>query len=326
MTLEEQIFINSFCIVIASHLSNSKRILYLIECLESLLNQTIPISIYLSISFNNDAIREEFLNNYKIMDLCNKIFLVIREHKTPQMRHIYMLSPELEKKHKWIMFCDDDDSYDNNRVEQIIKYIYSGLIQCSQIPNKKLIGLYESTFGKDHREHRHEYWCYCINIDIIRQFYEKLADYPDIIDNKCCDVLFAEYLRRANENLLYSRINEKLYNYRVDNNSDSITGFIKGNQTKYIRNREPPSIMDISFSEYVVDWNEYLYENLDIYLHDVFLRTIVGSDLDFILKSEFKADYAIVPYTDNDILIQIKNKHEYWRELCNNLYDIKFVR
>jgi hypothetical protein len=48
--------------------------------------------------------------------------------------------------------------------------------------------------------------------------------------------------------------------------------------------------------------------------------------LDFILKSEFKADYAIVPYTDNDILIQIKNKHEYWRELCNNLYDIKFVR
>jgi len=317
-------FINSFCIVIASHISNSKRILYLSECLESLLSQTISISIYLSISFNNEEIKTEFFNNKKIMNLCSRIFLVVREHKTPQMRHIHLLYPELEKRHKWIMFCDDDDTYANNRVEKIMQYIYSGLIQCSQMTNKKLIGLYESTFGKDHREHRHEYWCYCVNIEIIGNFYAKIVNHPDIIDNKCCDVIFAEYLRRADSNLLYSRIDEQLYNYRVDNNNDSITGFIKGNQSKYTRTNDPPSIMDLSFSDYVVDWNEYLIENKDIYLHDVFLRTIVGCELDYILRAEFKADYSILSYTDAGILKEIKDKHDYWRMICNKLYDIPF--
>ena len=156
-------FVNSLCIVIASHLSNTKRICYLIECLESLLKQTVPISVYLSISFQTQEIKEDFLKTNRLSELCSKINLRIEERKTPQMRHFYLLYPELQRKHNWVMFCDDDDTYEPNRVERISQNIYSGDTQCKQM-NKTLAGLYESTFGKDHREHRHEYWCYCVNI------------------------------------------------------------------------------------------------------------------------------------------------------------------
>ena len=49
-----------FCIAIGSHIKSNKRINYLLECLESLLNQTVVIPIYLSISFENDEIKAEF--------------------------------------------------------------------------------------------------------------------------------------------------------------------------------------------------------------------------------------------------------------------------
>jgi hypothetical protein len=319
-------FPNSICIVIASHISNPKRIKYLIECLDSLTNQTVPISIYLSISIENELLKEELLSILKTKNAeYNKLILRIRDVKTQQMRHIYLLLPELLQKHKWVMFCDDDDTYDTTRVEKIMKNMYMGDYECNAIHNKKLAGLYESTFGKDHREHRHEYWCYCVNVEVLKTFYNKIENYPDIIDNKCCDVLFAEHLRRLTpDQYLFCRLEEKLYNYRVEDNSDSITGFIKGNQHKYTRLNNPPSIMDPTFSEYVVDWNEYLYENIEIYIHDVFLRTIVGCDLDYILRAEFRADYQLLTFVDNCHVIKIKERHEYWRGICNNLFDIPF--
>ena len=316
-------FVNSFCIIIASHLSNTKRIKYLIECLESLLKQTVPISIYLSISFQTHEIRDEFFNNQILSELCNKINLRIQESKTPQMRHIYLLYPELQKKYKWVMFCDDDDTYETNRVERVAQNIYSGDQQCKQM-NKTLAGLYESTFGKDHREHRHEYWCYCVNIEMIGKFYERLVDYQDIIDNKCCDVLFAEYLRRSSPDHLYCQLKENLYNYRVDENSDSITGYIKGNQQRYTRFNQQPGITDIKFADYVVDWNESLYENMEVYLHDIFLRTIVGCELDYILRAEFRSDSELFGFVDSCHLEKIKSNHEYWRGICNKLFDIPF--
>jgi len=318
-------FSNTLCIVIASHISNQKRINYLVECLGSLVRQSVPISIYLSISFENETFKNDLLSNINKNDPSyNKLNIRIRDQKTPQMRHISLLLPEIENKHNWVMFCDDDDTYEENRVEQIAKNIYTGDYQSTHMYQKKLAGLYESTFGKDHREHRHEYWCYCVNVDVMKTFYNRLNTNPDIIDNKCCDVLFAEYLRRLNTDYLFCRLDEKLYNYRVEDNSDSITGFIKGNQHKYVRLNNPPSIMDPSFSDYVVDWNDCLYENMDVYIHDVFLRTIVGCNLDYILRAEFRADYELLPFVDNCHVDKITEKHNYWRDTCNKLFDIPF--
>ena len=45
-------------------------------------------------------------------------------------------------------------------------------------------------------------------------------------------------------------------------------------------------------------WNDYLHDNLTIFMHDTYLRTLVGCDLETILKTEFKNNYAILDYVD----------------------------
>ncbi len=314
---------NSFCIAIASHISNPKRINYLIDCLGSLLQQTVLISIYLSISFEDDATTQIFMRELELSNFKSNPFvhIVIQEKKTPQMRHFQVLYNMIKINHDWIMFCDDDDTYEPLRVEYLIKSIYTIKDQIND-PNKILAGLYESHCNKDHREHRHEYWCYCVNGAILERFYDSLQDYPDIIDNKCCDVLFGEYMRRLGPKYFFGRLDMRLYNYRVTENQDSVTGVIQSRQRIYTKREDHPPIGDPDLPDYILDWNDYLYKNLDVYLHDVFLRTIVGCDLDYILKSEFLVDYDLLPYVDVCHVADIRERHEYWRTVVSKLYDI----
>jgi hypothetical protein len=290
----------------------------------------MPITIYLSISFENNDLKMETINYI----MTNSIFLSaklihihIQEKKTPQMRHIENLVKELSGKHEWIMFSDDDDSYQPTRTLQFMNYITKGLQQLEELKknnhNLQLAGLYESTTDKDHREQRHEYWCYCVHIQMLLDFYTKLSNYPDIINDKCCDVLFGEYLRRSGPNKLFIRINEKYYNYRVENNSDSVTGFIMSNQKKYNQLQQAPPREHVQeWADYVIYWNDYLKEHMDIYIHDTYLRTLVGCDLDYILRAEFMANYSLIDFVDACHVQKIADYHHRLRTVCNELYDI----
>ena len=308
-----------FCIAIGSHIKSNKRINYLLECLESLLNQTVVIPIYLSISFENDEIKAEFTEKMNNIHFENeKIHIYIREQKTPQMRHFKML---LEHLPEWTMFCDDDDTYDPSRVENFINSI-NVIKQQTSSSGKIFAGLYESHCEKDHREHRHEYWCYCVNKHIMERFYDSLNDHQDIIDHKCCDVLFGEYMRRLGIKYFFGRLDMRLYNYRVNENQDSVTGVIQSKQSFYTKKTQHPPIGDPSLPDYVLDWNDYLHENLDVYLHDVFLRTLVGCDMQYILQAEFRSDYDLIPYVDECHSNKMHGLHEYLRSVCKKLYDI----
>jgi len=325
--------ISSLCIIIGSHISNPKRIKYLIECLLSLVRQTIPVAIHISISFATPELKNETINSImsnQELKSANRITIHIKESKTPQMRHIEYLVNELVGKHEWIMFADDDDTYEPNRALHFANILAKGFEEVNDINKaspddpKKLIGLYESTFGKTHQEQRHEYWCYCVNIEVLINFYIKLSKYPDIIDDRCCDVLFGEYLRRSGPNKLFARVSDSYYNYRVENNSDSITGFIKSNQHKYTNlEQAPPRERVQEWADYVIYWNKYLYENMDVYIHDIYLRTLVGCDLDYILRAEFMSNYTLVEFVDKCHVQKITNYHHRLRGICNELYDIK---
>lgn len=327
--------INSFCVVVGSHISNPKRIPYLIECLISLVRQTIPIAIHVSMSFAEPEIKTQtidaIMSNAELV-AANRIQIRLREEKTPQMRHIEHLVNELQGIHEWIMFCDDDDTYEPTRASKFASSIAKGVQEVEEMnvaitnPSDKkiLFGLYESSFGKNHREHRHEYWCYCSHINTLKTFYEKLAPYPDILDDKCCDVLYAEHLRRAGENKLFIRIQEKLYNYRVENNSDSITGVIQTNQPKYtILKPAPPREQVQEWADYIVYWNGYLYENMQVYIHDTYLRALVGCEFDYILRNEFLANYPLMEFVDACHVEGLRAYYDRLRDICNIIYDIK---
>ena len=316
-----EIDIGRVCVVIASHISSAHRIEYLKNCIASLVSQTFPVSIYLSISFENTNLETQFRETS--FPAHSRFFIYIRRQKTPQMKHIQWVLPELQKNGEtWVLFCDDDDAYKLNRAETFAQLFAQGLHAIANLEgNPTLAGIYESTFGKNHREQRHEYWCYGIHISILSMFYERIRNYEDVIQHKCCDIVFGDYLRRLDDRYLFIETNQELYNYRVENNSDSITGKIKNNPLRY-GDGDPPSIFDLQFSDYVAKWNIELQDHMESYMHDTFLRTVVGTPFDDILKLEFKNHYAILPYLDASYVSSLRKQHDDLRNMCADVYDI----
>jgi hypothetical protein len=320
--MTEQFDTNKVCIIIASHISNPKRIGHLFECLSSLLTQTIVVPIYLSISFENKELQNQYATLFSGITRLHDTMLhtIVRTEKTPQMRHMDKLIPLIENKHDWLLFCDDDDTYEPQRVEIFVNTIIKSLNDITQIPDNQFVGIYESVEGKPHTEKRQEYWCYCVHVQLLIRFMEILRPYPDVIDNKCCDVLFGEYLRRLNSKMLYAIVNLKLYNYRIDNNSDSITGEIKqlGNVV-----RKPMDVTPDNMEECAKDLDKYLDEHIDIYIHDTYLRTIVGMDFDTILKYEFMNEYNVLGLVKKEHMQKIYDFHSRLRQVANLVFDVK---
>lgn len=330
-------------VIIASHITNEKRMVYLLDTLLSIIkqkpNKTYKIAIMLSISFDtielNRYFKENVLKNYLVCLFreFHHFQCFIRDTKTQQMQHINLICKELENQqnqHNWIMFCDDDDLFSETRIKEFSDRIAEcshALVQM-QIPPEKFVGLYESNaFGQDHRIQRHEYWCYCVRQQVLQAFFEKLRPYQAVIDNKCCDIVWAEYLRRLSpDQHLFSCIDKTLYHYRRENNADSVTGVIANTQSHKIRKANPPP-PDLNggadLEIYLADWNEYLNHHLDYYLHDTFLRTVIGNSFDDILRAEFLADYPYLHRIDTKHVAALKKEYDYLREMCDAVYEIK---
>lgn len=314
--------IGRICVVIASHISSSHRIKYLQECIESLASQDFPVSIYLSISFETPEIQETFIKTS--VPNHPRFFIYIRPEKTPQMKHIQLVLPTLQENgENWVLFCDDDDKYAPSRTHKFAQLFANGMYSATQMSSKqKFAGAYESTFGKTHGEQRHEFWCYGIHIDVLSRFYDKIGSYDDVVCHKCCDIVFGEYLRRSLAEYNFTQLVEPLYDYRVENNSDSITGKIKTNPVQNFTDN-PPTMMDLHFSDYVAEWNQFVNLHMDYYMHDAFLRTVTGSEFDDILRAEFRNHYPLLEFADDCIVADFQKTHNYLREVCNAVYDIE---
>tara|TARA_B110000967_G_C18896685_1_gene571218 strand:+ start:1014 stop:1964 length:951 start_codon:yes stop_codon:yes gene_type:complete len=307
-----------YCIFIGSHIFNHKRIQYLSECLNSLLQQEIPINIYLSISFDNNELKQIVLNI--INQLNTKLLKVfIQNNKTAQMHHMYLLHKEFNNKHKWIMFCDDDDTYEINRTKQIITYIS---LYNSKINN--LVGLYESPFNKNHKEQRHEYWTYCININILTKFFNVISKHENVLNNKCCDIFLGEYLRRLNNDKNFIQMKEQYYNYRTINNNDSITNYIQSKQSEYnkILKENYPNVDNPEFIHYLLKINIFLIDNIDVFLHDTYLYSIIGIKFDNILQKTLLVNYQIKNLIDCEFSKELYKLYFVINEISKELYDI----
>lgn len=311
----------SACIVIASHLSKKNRVGYLMECLDSLFSQTVIIPVYLSFSFETPEINAEFAKEFIARPYLHNelLYLYPQETKTAQMRHLFQLYPNLQEHYNWMFFCDDDDTYEPTRVETFLKNI-NYCIQNYETAEKKFQGIYEFQYDNDHRMRRNEYWCYCIHLRVFKKFYRVLLEYPDIVDNKCCDVLLAEYLRRHDDSHVFACLKESLYNYRRTDNSDSITGEI---QVKNKLIRPSRIVTDENREECANELNEFLDENLSLYLHDTFLYSIIGQSFDAILQSEFKSEYCIVDLIRPKHIEEMRTLYNHLTEVCNKIYDVQ---
>lgn len=192
------------CILIASHIYYDNQIELFKNCLLSLKNQTYTADIYVSVSFENEKFKELFINNIlNIVDNINILF-ILSDKQLYQMEHIYVFN-EYIKKYDLIMFCDDDDTYDKERVELINKMYIEYL---SNKKDREFAGFIEIIDVE--MDDAPEFWCYTITPIIYNDFYDRCKNDMDLLKYDYGDMYFRNYLRLISDKKYY------YYTYKLD--------------------------------------------------------------------------------------------------------------
>lgn len=306
------------CIVVPSHISNVTRTKMLIRCLNSLIYQTVKNKIYLSISFETELDKVLFNKLIRQNDLLDIDLLCIkyREEKHSQFRHIEKVIDEIKDIHKYIMFCDDDDTYQPERVEIFNSIIEYGMEESPE--GKIFVGAYEKKNIKTHSEEFHEYWSYCVDINFIMNFIKNLKDngFDNYLDNKMCDVIFASYLRSLNSNHVFGALPYKLYNY--NKNEHSITGQIKQHNDNNKVNKKTPTT---DFKLFIDCANEQIHKEIDGMRDNIIMFYAIGRiTFDEILKRTLIDSYKYIDHLDKNIVETLQDEYNNIKSLCDILY------
>ena len=314
-----------FCVIIPSHIHHITRSKSLITCLTSLINQTVTIPIFLSISFETQLDEKLFVRLFGKSDLTNYpniIKIVYRGERTSQFRHIKKTMDIVNRcNFDFIMFCDDDDTYQPMRVEEFttsINYCYNNCM----LNGKKLAGMYEvinMDMDCSHLIRIHEYWKYCVHISILNNFFHTIEhnNGDNYIDNKFCDVLFADYLRQLDERHIFIKCAKNYYNY--NKHSESITATIQKNKIAKKKFR-------INNIDLIEDLNRLIQINYSILIDNIiFLKFVYCKDSfnDIMKKYVLREYYKYMPFLDQEMISNIQNRYNHLRDTCYALYQNK---
>lgn len=286
-------------ILIASHINNVKRITYLKTCLDSLLNQTCTCDIYVSISCSHRWKKiDNVIEKYTKMN----IHFLISDSIKSQFQHFHNLLP-LVMSYDLLMFCDDDDTYDINRVD-IFKKQYM-----NKVDNGKIYVITDSHITKrtnvEHDKSKYlqyvdksdqiydlmvkngssyEYVNNAIHPKILSLFFDEIDEYNFIESCNYCDVVFRNYLACIQKNKVTFSANVTLYNYNyVD---DSVCSKLD----KFISSIVCYCTNDVTFMKKI---DEYYTTNMDQFVKNIYSQM-------FICAANFRKINLI--YHDNDSL------------------------
>jgi hypothetical protein len=217
------------CVLVPSHISYDVQLDLLRKTIVSLKEQTMKADIYLAISFQHERYKKEF--DETIFRDITDINYVISSHQQYQMEHLNNLR-KYANGYDLIMFCDDDDTYEANRVDTIVKlYQYC-------IANKKM-GKYLGGFIEIidvEMDDAPEYWCYAITPRLYNDFFDRMKYDMDLLKYDYGDMYFRNYLRLVNTNISYAhcKFDKPLYNHYK--NPDSICSRKVQDYARYIKN------------------------------------------------------------------------------------------
>lgn len=196
------------CVLIASHINNLKQINLLDNCINSLINQTVKPDIFISISFENEILRKNFIDN--IYNKYTNINYTLCDNKTYQIIHFFYLLKKI-KDYNFIMFCDDDDTYEKNRVEEF-KRAYTYLNDTTKDYN------FIIKDGDTNNKYSPEYWNYGIPYKFLYGFFELFENDMDLLNHYYADIIFSKFLS-TRKNIKYLIIKDTYYNYNYNINS-----------------------------------------------------------------------------------------------------------
>jgi hypothetical protein len=251
------------CVIVASHICYDGQLELLEKSLLSLLNQTLKPDIYLAISFENDIYKHAF--DFAIYEKYTNINYIISSIRQYQMQHIYHVR-EYICKYDLIMFCDDDDTYDVNRVHTIYNIYKTCLSQMSD--SKNHLGAFVEILDVNLND-APEFWCYAITPILYNDFYKRMQDDMDLLAYDYGDMYFRNYLRLINNNVKYCscKFNKPLYNHIK--HSQSICGKKESDYHRYVRNVVILLTICMYDVKYITDKLNLTEENLYIYVPEL---------------------------------------------------------
>ncbi len=196
------------CVIIASHIYYDSQFYLLKTCIESLKKQTVAVDIYVCISFDNEGYKQTFYE--QIFNQEPNVKFIISSIRQYQMQHIYHAKGYMDH-YDLVMFCDDDDTYECNRVEMISNlYEYCR----SQKKDGKLLGGFIEIIDVE-RDDAPEFWCYALVPSLLHDFYERMKDDMDLLCYDYGDMYFRNYLRLVHSGITFAscKFHKPLYNH-----------------------------------------------------------------------------------------------------------------
>ena len=244
-------FLNiTIAVIIATHITYDNQINLLKNCIQSIINQSEkPNKIFLSISYNKKYSKEikiliDYLKNIDIIEV-----VICIQERLSQMKHWYNIAKTgYINKYDLITFCDDDDTYKNNRIHRLkgyynkAKYMnISGIKELSYFHEHNSLNMiselnelnelnklnefnYINVLNKNKAP---EVWGYALIPIIFINFFNKYeiikSNEPKNygFDNNYGDMYFRIYLKYK-MGLNFGAFGDHLYNYNTDN-QNSIT-------------------------------------------------------------------------------------------------------
>lgn len=215
------------CIFIPTHIYYENQINLLQACIFSTLNQTILPDIFVSVSFENIYYQNKFIENI-LKQFSTKIKVNFSKERKYQMEHIDILTKLFlipTKNYDLVMFCDDDDTYANNRVEKFIEAYEYGLSNNNN--SFEIRGVREYINTPILKNAIPEYWCYGIQPSLLIEFFNRIENNMNLLKHKFADEYLRNFLIKCYPNkigfcgIMCDNETGVLYNYNK-NNPDSI--------------------------------------------------------------------------------------------------------
>lgn len=266
------------CVVFcASHIKNQQQ-LELLKCtIESILNQSTKVSMWISISTRMSSLDIPYID---------EPFVHIFPHyqkRLSQFEHFMFLVNQLEQNgfelnKTFCIFCDDDDYSHPYRVEFYSNSKDKGqhsllakdailLLENSQYENTQICKLIDNLEEKE-GINGHEYFMFCVRASILKRFCEILIQYK-CIRSPICDILLSSVLINSNTLsrscrplswlYVYNTHPEKNRNYEIELYQTLI---------------KIPGLLPTLEKEFNIKWYNNLPGYVSIYGNDYFINHI----------------------------------------------------
>jgi hypothetical protein len=206
-------------ICIPCHIYYEDQFNLLQKCLQSIRNQSYKCNAYVSISFQNSKYASDARMTQIIRENYKFVTFILSEKQKFQLEHLYQIH-KLVQEYDMLMFCDDDDTYKETRVETFVKHFKYLQEQC--IKQRKQNGGVREMIRKYKDEYDYtktpEYWAYGIPPKILTAFFQKSEGYEELFKDHYADMYLRSYLAtNGGEDTLSIGITDYLYLYNIAN-------------------------------------------------------------------------------------------------------------